>query len=202
VVFGKRESGKTNAATVLAEELLTAHAQVVICDPVGSWYGLRASSDGRGPGFPIPIIGGEHADVVLDPASGALVADLVVNERVSLLLDVSELDPPEMIWVLTDFFERLYRKNRRPLHLICEEADEIAPERQRHMARYRGIPEGYTQDRLLWAVSRIVRKGAGTSRPGVHHHHAALLRDLEGRHQPARHAHRVSDDVADRHRRD
>jgi len=159
VIFGKRESGKTNAATVLAEEMLTAGAQLVVCDPVGAWYGIRASADGRGPGFPIPILGGEHGDVPLNPSSGVLVADLVVDERVSLVLDVSEMDPPEMLWCMTDFCERLFRRNRSPLHLIFEEADEFAPERQRHMARLRGIPEGYSQDRLLWAVSRIVRKG-------------------------------------------
>jgi len=41
-ILAKRGSGKTYTALVLAEELLTAGAQVIIADPVGVCWGLRA----------------------------------------------------------------------------------------------------------------------------------------------------------------
>ena len=47
-IFGKRGKGKTNAAVVLVEELFRAGLPVVVLDPIGVWYGLKASADGSG----------------------------------------------------------------------------------------------------------------------------------------------------------
>ena len=69
-IFGKRGSGKTNGATVLVEELLKAHLPVVILDPVDAWWGLKASFDGKGPGFPVYVFGGAHGDLPLEPSVG------------------------------------------------------------------------------------------------------------------------------------
>ena len=49
-VIGRKGSGKTYTAGVLAEGLLGAGAQVVVLDPVGNWWALRLAADGRSPG--------------------------------------------------------------------------------------------------------------------------------------------------------
>ena len=52
-ILAIRGSGKTYTGAVLAEGLLEAGQHVVVFDPVGVWWGLRASADGKGPGLPI-----------------------------------------------------------------------------------------------------------------------------------------------------
>src|SRR5690554_2034739 len=79
-VLGKRGSGKTHTASVLAEEMVGAGLSVVVLDPLDVWWGLRASADGDTPGLPVLVLGGSHGDLPLDADSGRLVADLVVEE--------------------------------------------------------------------------------------------------------------------------
>ncbi len=50
-MLAKRGVGKTYTAAVLVEELLKAGLRVVVVDPVGVWWGLRAAADGTGEGF-------------------------------------------------------------------------------------------------------------------------------------------------------
>lgn len=147
-ILAKRGSGKTYTASVLAEELLKAGLHVVIADPVGVWWGLRASADGTGPGLPIALLGGNHGDVPLVVTAGELIADLVVDERLPAVLDLSLFRKGERTRFMTDFCERLYHRNRNPLHFILDEADEFAPQRP--------LPG---QQRLLGAVDDLVRRG-------------------------------------------
>ena len=147
-ILAKRGSGKTYTAAVLVEEMLKAGQTVVVADPVGVWWGLRSSADGRASGLPIAILGGDHADAPLLPGAGAAVADLAAEERLSLVLDLSHFTPPEQTRFMTGFAERLYRRNRLPLHLVLDEADQFVPQ----------VPEAGQQP-LLWAMNRIVRLG-------------------------------------------
>lgn len=147
-ILAKRGSGKTYTAAVLVEEMLKAGQTVVVADPVGVWWGLRSSADGSGPGLPIAILGGDHADAPLSPEAGVATADLAAEERLSLVLDLSHFTPPEQTRFMTLFAERLYRTNRSPLHLVLDEADQFVPQ----------VPEAGQQP-LLWAMNRIVRLG-------------------------------------------
>jgi DNA helicase HerA-like ATPase len=88
-ILAKRGAGKTYTAAVLVEELLKAGLHVVVVDPVGVWRGLRASADGQGEGLPIVILGGDYGDVPLEVGAGELIADLVVEEGLSVVLDLS-----------------------------------------------------------------------------------------------------------------
>src|SRR5690242_19829174 len=88
-ILAKRRAGKSYAARRLAEQLFKAGQQIVIVDPKGDWWGIRSSADGKGPGLPIVILGGERGDVPLEVNAGEVVAKLVVEERVSVLLDLS-----------------------------------------------------------------------------------------------------------------
>jgi DNA helicase HerA-like ATPase len=64
------------------------------------------------------------------------------------VLDLSNLSKSAMRRFVADFAERLYEKNRNPLHLIIDEADEFAPQR---------IAKG--RERTFGAVDEIVRRG-------------------------------------------
>jgi uncharacterized protein len=133
---------------VLVEELLKHGVQVVVADPVGVTWGLRASADGTRPGLPIVVLGGDHGDLPLDVASGQLIADLVVDERLSVVLDLSLLRKGQQVQFMTDFAEQLYHRNRAPLHLVLDEADAFGPQRP-----MKG------QERMLGAMEDLVRRG-------------------------------------------
>ena len=51
-ILGKRGGGKTYTASVLVEEMLKAHLQVVVADPLDVWWGLRAAADSASPTKP------------------------------------------------------------------------------------------------------------------------------------------------------
>ena len=128
-VIGRRGRGKTNGAGVLVEGIVRAGQPVVVLDPTGAWWGLRTSADGTKPGLPVVIFGGDHADVPLESTAGKIIADVVVEKRVSVVIDLSRLDSSELIRFCADFLDRLYRKNRDPLMVVIDEADVIAPQR-------------------------------------------------------------------------
>jgi len=163
-ILAKRGAGKTYTAAVLVEEMMGAGLPVVIVDPVGVWWGLRSSADGRSDGLPVVIFGGDHADLPLAETAGGLLADLVVDDRVPAVLDLSTLSKSAGRRFMTDFAERLYHRNRDPLHLVLDEADAFAPQRT--------DPGG---QRLLGAIEDLVRRGRArgigvtliTQRPAV-----------------------------------
>jgi DNA helicase HerA-like ATPase len=152
-IVGKRDVGKTTTSAVLTEEMLKARLPVVVLDPLDAWFGLRAAADGQGPGFPVTIIGGAHGDVPLEATAHALVADLLVDERLSAVLSLGHLRKGERQRFVTDFAERVYHRkgedaHRDALHLLIDEADLYAPQRP-----FAG------QARMLGAVDDLVRRG-------------------------------------------
>lgn len=147
-ILAKRGVGKTYTALVLVEELLGAGAQVVIADPVGVTWGLRAAANGKDPGLPIIVMGGDHGDVPLEASAGKVVAEFVVDTRSSVVLDLSLLRKGDQVRFMTDFAETLYHRNRAPLHLVLDEADAFAPQRPLH-----------GQERMLGAIQDLVRRG-------------------------------------------
>ena len=147
-ILGKRGSGKTNAGRVVAEEMFQAGIPFCVVDPVGSWWGLRSSRKGTGPGLAVPIFGGDKGDVPLERESGHLLADLIADQRLSCVLDISGFSEGDKTRFLIDFAERLFQRNRDPLHLFLEEADDFIP--QRFMGE---------KARLVGAWQRIVKRG-------------------------------------------
>jgi hypothetical protein len=128
-ILGRRGSGKTSTAVVMAEEMIGAGHPVVIVDPLGVWWGLRSSKTGKSNGLPVTIFGGDHPDVPLDEKAGHLIADTIVTGRFPAILDASRLSKSAMRRFMADFFERLYERNREPLHVFVDEADMMAPQR-------------------------------------------------------------------------
>lgn len=148
-ILGKRGSGKTFASRVLSEELFAAQVHLVILDPMGVFWGLRSGADGVSDGLPIPIFGGQHADAPLEPDAGTLMADLVVEERLSMILDISGFSSrTQERNFASAFFDRLYRRNHDLVHVIVDEADMFAPQR----------PRGQDAP-LLATMENLVRRG-------------------------------------------
>lgn len=148
-ILAVRGAGKSNTAAVMAEEMFAARLPFVVVDPVGSWWGLRSSRDGKGPGLSIPIFGGKHGDIPLERGGGQLVADLIVDQRLSLVLDLSTFESENAKkQFLLDFAKRLYQRNEAPLHLFLEEADDYIPQRPMRDEAF-----------LLRAFENIVRRG-------------------------------------------
>jgi hypothetical protein len=128
-IFGKRGSGKSNAATVLAEEMFELHLPFVVLDPVDAWWGLKSNFEGKGAGLAIYVFGGPHQDLPLEPTGGALMADVMVEHRISAVLSFKGWTGGERTRFASDFAARLLAKNTKPLHVFLEEADAFIPQR-------------------------------------------------------------------------
>jgi uncharacterized protein len=168
-IVGTSGSGKTYAAKGLVERLLDAgDARVCVVDPLGVWWGLRASADGQSPGYPVVVFGGRHADVDLDEGMGAALGRLVgTHPLLACVVDLSELgSSAARRRFMAAFAEALYEANQEPLHLVLDEADLWAPQRP--------LPEA---NALLGRIEEIVRRGRVrgfipwliTQRPAVVH---------------------------------
>ncbi len=167
-ILGKRGSGKTSTARRAVEEMLNAGQQVVVVDTVGVWWGLRSPAAGQeSGGYDVVIFGGEHGDVPLEEKSGKVIAGAVIENGLSAVIDTSLLSKAAARRFLLDFVTTVYHlkaRERTPMHVVFDEADELAPQRPR--------PEGAP---LLGAMEDFVRRGRSrglgctlvTQRPAV-----------------------------------
>lgn len=137
VIYGGKGMGKTNLAGVLVEEFASTGQRFAVIDPMGVWWGLRHSIDGKGNGIKVLILGGTHGHLPISPESGALVADLVVDDDANIIVDISRrLDGSmwavsERIRFVRDYAKRLYQRQgekRRPLNQVIDEAARFAPQ--------------------------------------------------------------------------
>lgn len=148
--LGISGSGKTYGAGKLAELMLDEHAQVVVLDNVGNWWGLRVDVNGK-PGITIPILGGDHGDVDLLPEHGKLVAETIAGTGSSMVVDFSDFTGGETRRFITDLATHLLAQKKRhpgPVHIIWEECHEIVPQKV------------FGEDaRMVGAVQRLIKKG-------------------------------------------
>lgn len=152
-VLGIRGSGKTVTASVCVEELLDQNQQVCVIDPTDVWFGLKSSADGKKPGYPVLILGGDHGDLPLVETDGATVARFVVEERASVIISLRHLRKAAQRRFVTDFCEQLYHlkgkaANRNSLLLVIDECDLYVPQRV-----------GGAEARMVGAVEDLVRRG-------------------------------------------
>jgi hypothetical protein len=144
--LGRSGSGKSYAAMRLAELFLDHGAQVIALDWVGIWWSLRVDASGRGPGFEhVYVFGGEHADVPLEAGMGALVADAIIDQQISVVLDVMHFRKGDRTRFATAFGEQFFHRkktNRTACHLFVEEAQAFIPQKVfRDEARLVGVFE-------------------------------------------------------------
>ena len=166
-IVGTAGSGKTYAAKGFVERLLDSGARVTIVDPLGVWWGLRASADGGEAGYLVVVFGGKHADVPITAEMGATLGRLIASAALACVIDLSELGSnASRRRFMAAFSEALYEANEEPLHLVLDEADLWAP--QRPIKGWEG---------LLGHIEEIVRRGRVrgfipwliTQRPAVVH---------------------------------
>lgn len=150
--IGRTGGGKTYAATKLAELFGEAGAQFIALDPVGKWWSLRLRADGKSAGLDVPVFGGLHGDLPLEPLMGARIADLIVDRQISAVLDVSQFEHnTDKARFAEAFATRLFfRKKSAPsaVHLFVEEAQEFVPQN----------PQG-EEKRMLGAFERLIKLG-------------------------------------------
>lgn len=166
-IVGTSGAGKTYAAKGMVERLLETGARVCVVDPLGVWWGLRASADGTAPGFPVIVFGGRHADVDLTEGMGAALGRVIATQPIASVIDLSELgSAAARRRFMSAFAEAIYEENEEPLHLVLDEADLWSPQRP--------MPD---QNVLLGRIEEIVRRGRVrgfipwliTQRPAVVH---------------------------------
>jgi uncharacterized protein len=154
-VLAKSNGGKTYLTLKMEEQLCDAGAFFVTLDPVGKHWALRVGKDGkrRGGKHDVYVLGGLHGDVPLEPGSGALIADTVLDHPGRYVLDVSQFETDaDQDRFATDFARRLFRRKAKnpgvPLLLILEEAESFIPQQPRP-----------NQAQMLGAFGRIARQG-------------------------------------------
>jgi DNA helicase HerA-like ATPase len=89
-IIGTAGSGKTYAKGFV-ELLLDSGARVTIVDPLGVWWGLRASADATAAGYPVIVFGGRHADVPITAAVGSALGRIIPRETLARVVDLFEL---------------------------------------------------------------------------------------------------------------
>lgn len=147
--LAKRGAGKTYCSADQAEEMVKDGIPIVVIDGMGIWWGLRVSADGKHPGLPIVVFGGEHADLPLVPEKAGEMAKAVVESNISCVLDLSTFTKYAARKIVKDFLNELYRLNRVERHVFIEEADLWAPQK----------PIGPEEGQCLSAVDNFVRRG-------------------------------------------
>ncbi len=129
LIVGKRGSGKSSTATRFGEELIRAHVPIAVLDPVDVWWGLKAGRDGKSTGgLGVYVFGGKHADLPLEATAGALMADVLVDHRVSAVFVLRTFSNREKARFVSDFAEQLFKRNQDVLHVFAEEAHELMPQ--------------------------------------------------------------------------
>jgi hypothetical protein len=131
------------------EELARRHFPFVALDPVGITWAIRASADGtKESPYPVVVAGGEHADIEIGRDSGVPLARAIVEQNISVIVDLSQLSKGAWRIFVRDFCRELYRLSRTPRMVIIEEATEFVPQQRR--------PE---MQECYEAVERMVRLG-------------------------------------------
>jgi uncharacterized protein len=165
-IVGKRGSGKTSVAVVMAEEMLAAGQRIVVIDPTGVWWGLGRDDAGHPTGHHVTVVGGDHGHEPLREEDADDLATRATTGVGALVIDTSAISRAAARRFTARFLEAVHRANRTPMHVFLDEADLVAPQRaQRDTAA------------VLTATDDLVRRGRVrglgvtliTQRPAVLH---------------------------------
>ncbi|MFC4987452.1 MULTISPECIES: helicase HerA domain-containing protein [Saliphagus] len=125
-VTGKSGSGKSNTASVIAEELLESGFPLLIVDTDGEYYGLKEEYEMLHAGAD------EECDIQIGPEHAEQMAELALEENVPVILDVSGyLDEEVANDLLRETARQLFvkeKKLKKPFLLVVEEVHEYIPE--------------------------------------------------------------------------
>ena len=125
-ILGKSGSGKSNSASVLAEQLLERGLPLLIVDTDGEYYGLKEQFERLHAGAD------EECDIQVGPEHAERLAELALEEHVPIILDVSAyLDEDEASELIRETARHLFakeKKRKHPFLLVVEEIHEYIPE--------------------------------------------------------------------------
>lgn len=128
IALGKTGAGKSSALRVMVEHLLDVDQPVCILDPKGDWYGIKSSANGKSPGYPFVIFGGEHADVAITEHSAAAVAELIATGNRPALIDLGGWMIGERTRFFVSFAAAFFKHSRGLRHLVIDEVHNFAPQ--------------------------------------------------------------------------
>ncbi len=125
-ITGKSGSGKSNTASVIAEELLDNNYNLLVVDPEGEYYGLKED-------YEILHVGNDDlCDVQVTPNHAEKLAEIALNRNMPIILDVSDyLDGDEASALIAEVVRALFQKEkdvRKPFLLMIEEMQEYLPQ--------------------------------------------------------------------------
>lgn len=126
-VTGKSGSGKSNTASVIIENLLSANFPVLIVDTDGEYYGLKQE-------FELLHAGADdECDIQVSPEHAERLATLALEQNVPIILDVSGyLDDAASDELVTEVAKHLFAKEKKlkkPFLMLIEECHEYIPEK-------------------------------------------------------------------------
>ena len=124
-VTGKSGGGKSNTASVVAEELLDDGHPLLIVDTDGEYYGLKERYEVLHAGAD------DECDVQVGPEHADKLAELALDGGVPVILDVSAYLDDGGHDIVRATVEALFRREqeaRRPFLLLVEEVHEFIPE--------------------------------------------------------------------------
>ncbi|MFB6105583.1 MAG: ATP-binding protein [Halobacteriaceae archaeon] len=125
-VTGKSGSGKSNTASVVAEELLSLGLPMLVVDTDGEYVGLGETFDALHAG------GDDRCDVQVSAADAERLATLALDRNVPVILDISGfLDAEEAADLVAAVVRELFQREatrRTPFLLVVEEIHEFLPQ--------------------------------------------------------------------------
>ena len=127
IALGKTGAGKSSAVRLLVEHLLDRKQRVIVVTAKADWWGLKLAADGTHAGYPVPVFGGEHADMPLHHLSGKTIAELLGTGDRSAILQMRDFMPGERTTFWIDFASNLFRVLQGKLFLVIDEVHNFAP---------------------------------------------------------------------------
>jgi hypothetical protein len=126
LIAGAAGAGKSNTASVIAENVFEAGHSLLIVDTDGEYYGLKEQ-------FAVLHVGADAAcDVQVTPDQAESVAALAIEESTPVILDIASfLDQDAAGDLLAGVAEQLFAKartQRQPFLVLVEELHEWLPE--------------------------------------------------------------------------
>ena len=123
---GKSGAGKSNTGSVIAEELLERGHPVLVVDVDGEYWGLKEE-------YELLHVGAtDECDLQVGPEHAGKLAELALEQRVLIILDVSGyVDPDEADALVRDTAHELFAREQdalQPFLLLVEEIHEYLPQ--------------------------------------------------------------------------
>ena len=128
-ILAKRGAGKSYCAGVMMEEMAKNGIPFVVFDPIDIFWGLRLAANGKDKGLPVVVFGVQHEDIKLDRDMGRRIAQAVVKENVSCVINTFGLPKAAQRHLVAEFADELLNINNTPRHIFIEEAHEFLPQR-------------------------------------------------------------------------